>query len=50
MFSFSLRDTVVFFIIIISAALLCVLLRLLNDSDVYVSMMAGLHTEQDSDL
>ena len=39
MFRFSLRDTVVFFIIIISAAFLCVLLRLLDDSDVYVSMI-----------
>lgn len=36
---FSWRDTAIFFLVILSAAALCVLLRLIDDSDVYVSMI-----------
>ena len=35
----SWRDTAVFFIVILAAAILCLLLRLIDDSDGYVSMI-----------
>ena len=36
---FSWRDTAIFLVAILAAALLCFLLRLIDDSDVYVSMI-----------